>query len=100
MDEDVGYLRFRRFDQSNGHWEPPQILFLEELLVQDFLRACWSRRCDWLDPTLAADGADWVFEGSGWSAYRHSPEPGDPWHDIGLKFLALADLQIPADEIY
>lgn len=100
MDEDVGYLRMQRLDRRTRVWDRPQILFLEEVVVREVVHDRALQHCDWQDPGLGSDGAAWIFEGQGWSAYRCTPEPGEPWRALGLRLLALAGVEIDPDDIY
>lgn len=100
FDGEVGYLRWTRRDADGQVWDRPQLRFLTDQETSDLLNPDCGRARDWEDVRGVADGSMWVFTGGDWCAMRNMPEPGSVWHRHGLRFLALAEVSVPADEMY
>lgn len=97
IDGDTGYVRSHRRPAGAQVWEGPELRFLEprEVLALEVDRPI---RAGWKDPGISADGEDWLFEGSGWCCFRHSPESSDEWRGFGTRIAALAEIVVPAGD--
>jgi hypothetical protein len=93
IDGDTGFVRSRHRPAESKDWEPPELRFLDSRIV---LGLVFDRpsRAGWKDPGICADGEDWLFEGYGWSCFRHSPEADDDWRWFGQRIAALADFAV------
>jgi hypothetical protein len=99
FDEDVGFVRYVRRCKDTHQWSRPNYVFLEDAEVKEQLFEP-PRGRHWENPVAVADGSTWVFEGVGWTAMRHSPEPGCEWFGYGLCFIRLAQVEVLAGEVY